>query len=116
MMIDFTKETNQSNLLYNTSSIQSASSINNSSTVTTTSSTASINSSNSGSTDLAINTDPYSLSFLTENQNNYNKLLEDLTIIDNMHDTLYEEFDSVVYGKKNNAIKYTILWLTMINN
>jgi hypothetical protein len=111
-MIDFTKEDNQSHFIYNTSSIQSASSINNGSAITTSSSTSVTSS--ASSTDHAINTDPFSISFLTDNKSHYNRLLEDLSIVDNMEDS-FDELDVNGFGKiPNTCFFYKSLFLTII--
>lgn len=95
-MIDFTKKGNQSTLLYNTSSISSSSCTNNS--TTTTSSSVASGSSSIISSETASFSDPYNLSFLTENQKGYHSLMDDLSIIDNIHDTIVCEQDSSLYG------------------
>ncbi|KAI8067448.1 Dbl homology domain-containing protein [Thamnidium elegans] len=91
-MIDFTKKGNQSTLLYNTSSISSSSCTNNS--TTTTSSSVASGSSSIISSETASFSDPYNLSFLTENQKVYHSLMDDLSIIDNIHDTIICDQDS----------------------
>lgn len=97
--MDFTDKSNH-NVLYNfglLSTVTNSSTITNGSNVTNTSSslsvTSSIISSNSSSS-----ADPYSLSFLTENQKHYSQLLDDLSIIDNMCDTFGLDTESSVYG------------------
>jgi hypothetical protein len=106
-MMDFTRKGNQSNLLYTSySSIKSSSNItNNSSTITTSSSIAS-GASSIISTDSIIPADPYNLSFITENHKYYQKLLDDLSIIDNIYDIFTNGYDqsaselsTSLYGK-----------------
>lgn len=120
MMIDFTQRDKQSNLLYNSlSAIKSSSnitsnssSINNGSTITTGSSIASGASSIiSREEESLIPADPYNLSFLTENQKYYQKLLDDLSIIDNIYDMINDydqasvsDSSSSLYGKKKMRI------------
>lgn len=100
--MDFTKKGNQSTLISTNASFISNSSQTNNSINTNSSSSASSSiiscaASSIISIDSASFSDPYNLSFLTDNKKYYNQLLEDLSIIDDIQDTFYET-DSSVYG------------------
>ncbi|KAL4210824.1 Dbl homology domain-containing protein [Rhizopus microsporus] len=79
-MMEFNQKGNQPTSLYNYSSHNS--SISRPCSISTASSTGSIIS------------DPYNLSFLTDNPQYYNQLVEDLSIIDNVYDILSEECEN----------------------
>jgi hypothetical protein len=91
--MDFTNKGNH-NVLYNSGLL---STVTNSSTSTHSSSNASAASSIISS-DSHSNSDPYNMSFLTENQKDYTQLLDDLSIIDNICDTFGFEPESSLYG------------------
>lgn len=78
--MEFNQKGNQPTSLYNYSSHNS--SISRPCSISTASSTGSIIS------------DPYNLSFLTDNPKHYNQLVEDLSIIDNVYDILSEEYEN----------------------
>lgn len=85
-MIDFTKETSQS-MISTTSSNMSSSLINTNSRTSTFSSSSS-------------ESEPFNLKFITEDQKDFSKLMEDLSIIDNVYDTFeYDIESSSAYGK-----------------
>lgn len=85
-MIDFTKEASQS-LISTTSSNISSSIINTSSRTSTFSSSSS-------------ESEPFNLKFITEDQKDFSKLMEDLSIIDNVYDAFdYDIESSSSYGK-----------------
>jgi hypothetical protein len=91
-MMDFNNKGNH-NVLYNPGLL---STVTNSSTITNTSSNASVASSTISSDS---SSDPYNMSFLTDNQTHYTQLMDDLSIIDNIYDTFGFESESSLYGK-----------------
>lgn len=52
------------------------------------------------SSNASVASDPFNMSFLTDNNKYYKQLVEDLSIIDNVYDIFEEEFGFEFNGKK----------------